>query len=94
MLTFIAGSGQAYDCLRMKGTQNVHSLSKVSMTKIGRWLPMLVLTPLLVSACSPEVKVTAPAEPITINLNVKLEADVRLRIEEQAEEDVETNPIF
>lgn len=55
---------------------------------------ILVAAALSLAACTPEVKVTAPQEPITINLNVKLDADVRLRVEEQAEEDVENNPIF
>jgi hypothetical protein len=45
-------------------------------------------------ACQPTVKVEAPKEPITINLNIKLDADVRLRVEEKAKEDVKTNPIF
>lgn len=45
-------------------------------------------------ACTPTVAVEAPKEPITINLNVKLDADVRLRVEEQAADDVETKPIF
>jgi hypothetical protein len=49
---------------------------------------------LALSACSPTVKVEAPKEPITINLNIKLDADVRLRIEEKAKEDVKTQPIF
>ena len=40
------------------------------------------------------MQVQAPKEPITINLNVKLDADVRLRLEEQAKEDVDANPIF
>ena len=44
--------------------------------------------------CTPKVAVEAPKEPITINLNVKLDADVRLRVEEKAKEDVEKNPIF
>ncbi|MCR9219842.1 MAG: YnbE family lipoprotein [Alphaproteobacteria bacterium] len=46
------------------------------------------------AACTPRVEVQAPKEPITINLNVKLDADVRLRLEEKAEDDVETKPIF
>ena len=46
------------------------------------------------AACTPTVKVEAPSEPITINLNIKLDADVRVRLEEQAKDDVETNPIF
>lgn len=49
---------------------------------------------LAVVACTPTVKVEAPSEPITINLNIKLDADVRLKIEEKAKEDVGTKPIF
>lgn len=45
-------------------------------------------------ACSPTVKVEAPKEPITINLNIKLDADVRVKLEQQAKEDVATKPIF
>jgi hypothetical protein len=53
----------------------------------------LSLMPFLI-ACTPTVQVVAPKEPITINLNIKLDADVRLRIEEKAKEDVGTKPIF
>jgi hypothetical protein len=49
---------------------------------------------LLAVGCTPTVQVEAPREPITINLNVKLDADVRLRLIEEAEDDVEENPIF
>jgi hypothetical protein len=48
----------------------------------------------LCAACTPTVKVEAPKEPITINLNIKLDADVRLRVEEEAKKDVSSNPIF
>ncbi|MCW5731555.1 MAG: YnbE family lipoprotein [Alphaproteobacteria bacterium] len=44
------------------------------------------------AACQPSVRVEAPKEPITINLNIKLDADVRVRIEEQAREDIKANP--
>lgn len=54
----------------------------------------VVLSILILAACTPTVRVEAPREPITINLNIKLDADVRLRIEEKAEDDVRTNPIF
>ncbi len=43
-------------------------------------------------ACTPTVRVEAPTEPITINLNVRLDADVRVRLEEQAREDIRENP--
>jgi hypothetical protein len=44
------------------------------------------------AACQPSVRLEAPREPITINLNVKLDADVRVRLEEKAREDITTNP--
>jgi hypothetical protein len=47
---------------------------------------------LLLVACSPTVRVEPPREPITINLNVKLDADVRVKLEEQAKKDVAKNP--
>ena len=50
--------------------------------------------PLLIAGCTPTVKVEAPKEPITINLNVKLDAEVRVKLEEKAQEDVANNPIF
>ncbi len=49
---------------------------------------------LLAAACTPTVKLQAPEEPITINLNIKLDADVRLRVEETAKQDVAGKPIF
>ena len=44
------------------------------------------------AACQPTVKLEAPQEPITINLNIKLDADVRIKLEKQAEDDIESNP--
>ncbi len=46
----------------------------------------------LLAACQPTVKIEAPKEPITINLNIKLDAEVRVRLEEQAVKDVAANP--
>ena len=47
---------------------------------------------LLLAACQPTVKVEAPKEPITINLNVKIDAEVRVKLEKQAEEDIASKP--
>jgi len=44
------------------------------------------------AGCAPTVKVVAPSEPITINLNIKLDADVRVRVEDKAKEDIAANP--
>ena len=43
-------------------------------------------------ACQPTVRVEAPKEPITINLNIKIDAEVRVKLEERAKEDIEANP--
>jgi len=46
----------------------------------------------LLGACEPTVRVEAPREPITINLNIKLDADVRVKLEDQARKDINANP--
>ena len=56
-------------------------------------LPALMLAA-AIAACTPTVQVAAPKEPITINLNIKLDAEVRLRVEEKAKQDVEQKSIF
>jgi hypothetical protein len=43
-------------------------------------------------ACEPTVRVEAPREPITINLNIKLDAEVRVKLEERAKQDIQANP--
>ena len=55
------------------------------------WIGLLIIAA-AAAACQPTVKVEAPKEPITINLNVKLDADVRVKLEEQAEKDIDDNP--
>ncbi len=44
------------------------------------------------AACEPTVRVEAPKEPITINLNVKIDAEIRVKLEEQAAEDIKNAP--
>ncbi len=46
----------------------------------------------MLAGCTPTVRVEAPKEPITINLNIKLDADIRVRVEEKAKEDSAANP--
>lgn len=55
-------------------------------------VPAALVALVLASACSPTVQLAAPREPITINLNIKLDADVRVKLEEQAKSDVAKNP--
>ena len=41
---------------------------------------------LSVTACAPTVKVAAPEEPITINLNVKVEHEIRVKVDKDLDE--------
>ncbi len=41
----------------------------------------LLASLLLLAACTPTVKIEAPDKPIVINLNVKIEQEVRVRVE-------------
>jgi hypothetical protein len=59
---------------------------------VVRTLASAVLLALLVGACQPTVKIETPTEPITINLNIKLDADIRLKVEQEAEDVIESNP--
>ncbi len=55
--------------------------------------PTLSLCAVIVlAACEPTVRIEAPKEPITINLNVKIDAEIRVKLEEQAAEDIKNAP--
>ena len=44
-------------------------------------LLVITLLVLLMSACTPTVQVAAPKEPITINLNVKIEHEIYVKVD-------------
>ncbi len=44
------------------------------------------------TACTPTVRVEPPREPIQINMNVKIEQEVRIRVERDLEEEFAENP--
>ncbi|RUO21494.1 YnbE family lipoprotein [Aliidiomarina haloalkalitolerans] len=46
----------------------------------------LILSSLMLSACTPTVQVAAPQEPITINLNVKIEHEIYIRVARELDE--------
>jgi hypothetical protein len=59
-------------------------------TKTGiflRWsLPALLFCVVTVTGCTPTVRMAAPEEPITINLNVRIEHEVRVRVERELDD--------
>ncbi len=68
------------------------------MCKIERMTNAIIIPVILISyclviaSCAPTVKVESPKEPITINLNIKLDADIRVKLEEEAKKDIAANP--
>ena len=46
----------------------------------------------LLAACQPTVKIEAPDKPIVINLNVKIEQEVRIKIEREVEDLLKSEP--
>lgn len=50
------------------------------------------MVPIVLAACTPTIRVVPPTEPITINLNVKIDQEVRVRLEEKVEDLIANNP--
>ncbi|WP_319782968.1 YnbE family lipoprotein [Oceanisphaera sp. IT1-181] len=40
---------------------------------------------LLLSACTPRVEIMVPDKPITVNLNVKVDHEIRIRVDRELE---------
>ncbi|HEY7864980.1 MAG TPA: YnbE family lipoprotein [Psychromonas sp.] len=49
---------------------------------------MLILFALIVvlPACTPRVELAMPSEPITINLNVKIDHQIRVKVDQQLDD--------
>jgi hypothetical protein len=55
-------------------------------------LPSLLLGAVLVlAACEHRVQIEAPKDPIVINLNVKIEQEVRVKVEKDVDQLLDTN---
>lgn len=46
---------------------------------------LIVLALGVIGGCSPTVKLEAPKEPIEINLNVKIEHEIRVQVDKELE---------
>lgn len=49
-------------------------------------MPLMALAAMLLAACTPTVQVAMPSEPITINLNVRIEHEIRVRVERELDD--------
>jgi hypothetical protein len=48
----------------------------------------------LAAGCSPKVQVEAPKEPIVINMNVKIEHEIRVKVDKDLDELFEDEALF
>lgn len=55
-------------------------------------LPIIIASGLAATACTPQVKIVAPDKPIEINLNVKIDQEVRVKIEREVDDLIAENP--
>jgi len=53
---------------------------------------LMVVLAVVGTACQPTVKVEAPDKPIEINLNIKIEQEVRIKIERDLEDAFANDP--
>jgi len=48
----------------------------------------------LLAGCSPKVQVEAPKEPIVINMNVKIEHEIRVKVDKDLDELFKNEDLF
>lgn len=54
--------------------------------KLAQVATILLLGVMGLSACTPTVAVQAPSEPITVNLNVKIEHEIRIKVDKELDD--------
>ncbi len=47
---------------------------------------MILMLPLALYACTPTVQMAAPKEPITVNLNVKIQHEIYVKVDKEVDE--------
>ncbi|WP_034914982.1 MULTISPECIES: YnbE family lipoprotein [Erwinia] len=52
------------------------------MKRISLLMPAIAM---LLSGCIPRIEVAAPKEPITINMNVKIEHEIHIKVDKDVE---------
>jgi hypothetical protein len=56
------------------------------MNNVHALLSATLLSAALLGACTPTVQLAAPKEPITINLNVKIEHEIRVKVDKELDD--------
>ena len=55
------------------------------MSKIMKSTFLLIVLSCFLAGCNPTVRIVAPDKPIEINLNVKIEHEIRLQVDKELE---------
>ena len=53
---------------------------------LGKLGCLLALSAILAASCTPTVQVAMPSEPITINLNVRIQHEIRVQVERELDD--------
>ncbi|MFT6978357.1 MAG: hypothetical protein ACJAZA_002095 [Shewanella psychromarinicola] len=53
-----------------------------------------IMASLWLSACTPTVKIEPPDKPIVINLNVKIEHEIKIKVEKELNNLLENDELF
>lgn len=56
-----------------------------TVRRLGQLLGIALLAA-VVSACTPTVQMAAPKEPITVNLNVKIQHEIYVKVDKEVDE--------
>ncbi|WP_244325635.1 YnbE family lipoprotein [Shewanella aestuarii] len=57
------------------------------------FVPLLIFISLQ-SGCSPTVKIEPPDKPIVINLNVKIEHEIKIKVDKELDNLIENEQLF
>lgn len=68
----------------MKPAEAKPGAARPSLT--GRCLPAALLAAAGLAGCQPRVAVEAPKEPIVINMNIKIEHEIRVQVDRELEQ--------
>jgi len=52
---------------------------------LNLWTFLVILAMMVLVSCTPRVEVAVPDKPITINLNVKIDHEIRVKVEKDLE---------
>lgn len=68
-------------------TQNRHIQRMIMSSNLGETRRIIAMAALILFAgCTPEVQIRAPEKPIVINLNVKIEQEIRVKVEKDIDD--------